>query len=223
MPIEFPPFELQASIDALRLLIAGLTGWRVERIGNSISSVWVRGSDGSVWLIGVDQHDVQHMFEVFTLDILGMAELHERWERWEPLELPESIPAGVRQLLTTRPPAPTPPSDFDPWPFASWLTEVVRRAEFIVEGADIDPTFGNNPNTQSAARPRAVPPEASAFCEVAVGILFTGGQGHQLLMVVDWNPMNMLVIEDTAQIEEFLVDCELVSMEVYLQRRISPR
>lgn len=215
MPVEFPPFELQASTSALRHLTSGLSGWRVERMGNTVPNVWLRNSDGAIWLIGVDQRDLRPMFEVFALGMLSMSELHERWERWKPLVLPQGVPEEIRQLLTTRPAAPVAPTDFEPWPLHSWRTEVVRRAEFIVEGGDVGPTIGNDPNTQSAARPAAVPPSASAFCEVAAGVLFTG-EGRRLLLAVDWMPMNMLVVRDATEISAFLADCELVSMADYV-------
>ena len=218
MPVEFPPFELQASTSALQHLASGISGWRVERIGNSASNVWLRTSEGAIWLVGVDQRDVRPMFEVFTLFMLSMSELHERWERWQPPVLPEGVPEGFRQLLTTRPAAPVAPTDFDAWPLRSWRTEVARRAEFIVEGGDVGPTFGNNPSIQSAARPRTVPPSASAFCEVAAGVLFTDDD-RQVLLAVDWMPMNMLVLQDAAEISTFLASCDLVSMADYLHGR----
>jgi hypothetical protein len=216
MPAEFPPFELQASTSALRHLTRGISGWRVERIGNRVANVWLRTTEGAVWLVGVDQRDVRPMFEVFTLGMLSMSELHDRWERWKAPELPEGFPVHLRQLLSTRPAAPVAPTEFDPWPLRSWRTEVARRAEFIVEGGDVGPTFGNNPNTQSATRPRTVPLSASAFCEVAAGVLFTG-EGHRVLLAVDWMPMNMLVLQDESEISAFLADCELVSMANYQQ------
>jgi len=218
MPVEFPPFELQANTPALRNLTSGLSGWRVARMGDSASNVWLRTSDGAIWLIGVDQRDLRPMFEVFTLGMLSLSELHERWERWEPPVVPEGAPEGFRHLLTTRPAAPVAPRDFEPWPLQSWRTDVVRRAEFIVEGGDVGPTFGNNPNTQSAARPGAVPPSADAFCEVAAGVLFSG-EGRRLLLAVDWMPMNMLVVQDAAEISAFLAECELVGMADYLDSR----
>lgn len=216
MPVEFPPFELQASTSALQQLTSDISGWRVERVGNIASSVWLRSSDGATWLLGVDQREVRPMFEVFTLGMLSMSELHERWERWEPPVLPKEVPEGFRQLLTTRPAAPIAPTDFTPWPLRSWRTEVLRRAEFIVEGGDVGPTFGNNPNSQSAARPRGVPRNASAFCEVAAGVLFTS-ESRSLLLAVDWMPMNMLISQDAAEIRAFVTDCELVSMADYLR------
>lgn len=218
VPIEFPPFELQASPSALRHLNSGLIGWRVERVGKRVSNVWLKDSNGAIWLVGVDQRDVRPMFEVFTLGMLGMSELHEQWERWEAPVLPEGVPEGLRQLLTTRPAAPVAPTQFDAWPLRSWQTEVVRRAEFIIEDAQVGPTFGSNPNSQSAARPGAVPPSASASCEVAAGVLFTGDD-RRLLLAVDWLPMNMLILQDAAEISAFLADCELVGMADYLRSR----
>lgn len=50
-----------------------------------------------------------------------------------------------------------------------------------------------------------VPPEASATCEVAAGILFfTGRNGNRLLMGVDWLPQNMVVTAAPAKIDEYL-------------------
>lgn len=218
MPVEFPPFELQASTPALHQLTSGISGWRVERMGKMASNVWLRTSDGATWLLNVDQRDVRPMFEVFTLGMLSMSELNERWEHWKPPVLPAGVPEGLRQLLTTRPAAPVAPTDFEPWPFGAWRTEVVRRAEFIVEGVDVGPTFGNSPNSQTATRPREVPNTASAFCEVAAGVLFTS-DAHSLLLAVDWMPMNMLVSQNAPEIKAFVNDCELVSMAEYLRRR----
>ncbi len=223
VPIEFPPFELQASPSALRQLASGLSGWRVERIGDSAAGAWLRSSDGAVWLVAVDQRDVRSMFEVFTLRMLSMGELRARWERWESPALLDEVPEPFRHHFMTRPPAPVAPTDFDPWPLRSWRTEIVRRAEFIIEDADAGPKIGNNPNMQAAARPRAVPPEASAFCEVAAGVLFTGADGRRLLLAVDWMPMNMLVLQDATEIDTFISECELIGMEAYLQRAISTR
>lgn len=217
-PVEFPPFELEGSASALRNLASNIDGWRVDRLGNRASNVWLRSSDGAVWLIEVEQQDVQPMFEVFTLGMRSMSELYERWERWEPPLLPQGVPEGLHRLLTTRPAAPAAPAHFDPWPLRSWRTDVVRRAEFIIEGEEVGPTFGNNPNTQSSARPGAVPALASAFCEVAAGVLFTG-EGQHLLLAVDWTPTNILVLQDAGQIGTFLADCELISIADYLNGR----
>ena len=68
---------------------------------------------------------------------------------------------------------------------------------------------------QTANDPRALPVGASAFCEVAAGVLFTGDNGHRLLLAVDWMPMNMLVVENAADIGTFNSECELVSMNTF--------
>lgn len=118
----------------------------------------------------------------------------------------------------TRPAAPSPPVDLQPWPFQRWRTEVLRRAEFIVEHATADATFGNNPNEQSAVRPMKVPAAAFASCEVAVGVLFTGDDGKRLLMGVDWMPENMIVTRDAAKIDEYLQACDKVELAAYVER-----
>ena len=219
VPVEFPSFELQASPSALQQLMTGVCGWRVERMGSSASRVWLKTLDGAVWLMEVDRRCVRPMFEVFTLKMLSMRELHERWERWSPPALPKDIPDGFRQLLKTRPPAPAAPTRFDPWPFRSWRTEVVRRVEFMVERGEPGPTFGDKPKLETALRRRAVPPEASAFCEAAAGVLFTGDDERKLLLAVNWMPMDMLVVEGAAEINAFNSECELVRMEAYSAQR----
>lgn len=218
MPVEFPPFGLQASTPALQKLTSEISGWRFERAGKMVSDVWLRTSDGATWLLTVDQRELRPMFEVFTLCMLSMGDLHARWEQWEPPVLPVNVPEEYRQLLASRPAAPTVPTDFEPWPLRSWQTHVVRRVEFVVEGVNVGPTFGNSPSSQNATRPRNVPHSASAFCEVDAGFLFTSG-ARSLLMAVDWMPMSMLVSQNTAEIKAFLDDCELVSMADYLHRR----
>ncbi|WP_445190796.1 hypothetical protein ACT009_09165 [Sphingomonas sp. Tas61C01] len=215
MPAEFPPFDLQASKSTLLHLTSGISGWRVERLGSRILNVWLKASDGTTLLVGVDQRDVRPLFEIFTLSLLSISELNERWKHWKPPTSFKGFPDGLRTLLTTRPAAPVEPTEFEPWPLRSWRTEVARRAEFIVEGANVGPTFGSNPNSQSAAPPQAVPHDASASCDVAAGVLFTG-EDRQLLLAVDWMPMNMLVSEDPAEITAFSKGCELVSMADYL-------
>ena len=161
------------------------------------------------------------MFEVFTLGLSSLGELRDRWAHWQPPELSADAPESLRRLASTRPPPPVPPVDFEPWPFASWRTEVLRRAEYIDWGVEAGSTFGDNPNFQSAARPGQVPAEASAICEVAAGILFTGDVGRRLLIAVDWQPLNLVVTEDEASIEAFLATCERVEMNDYLQARTS--
>jgi hypothetical protein len=64
-----------------------------------------------------------------------------------------------------------------------------------------------------------VPSEAAASVEVAVGLLFVGPNGKRLLMGVDWMPLNMIVTDVVAEIDEYLAPCEAIDLNAYLERR----
>lgn len=219
MGIRFPAFELQASRDALAALGNGITGFKTETIGSRVQSLWLRDVERRVWMIAVDQRDVRPMFEVFTLGMQSLKALRKRWSEWTPPAIPVDMPAAFQQMMATRPAEPVAPDDFQPWPFTPrQRIDVLRRSEFIVEDVDVIGAFGDHPNAQSAARPRSVPKEASASCEVAAGILFSGDQDQRLLVAVDWMPMNMIFTRENARIDEYTASCERVSLAAYLVR-----
>lgn len=215
---KFPPFELHASRNALLALESGIAGYLVERIGKNASLVWIKSRSGQVWAIGIDQRDLQFKFEVFTLTIETIEAMQARIAAWKPPQLPADIPENFRQLMLMRPKPPKPSTEFQPWPLASWRVEVLCRAEYIVESVDPGPTFGDNPNMQAPGRPGQVPPEASASCDVAVGLLFSGGARKRLLVGVDWMPYNMVVTEDAHQIDEYLGPCERIPARDYASK-----
>jgi hypothetical protein len=169
--------------------------------------------------MSVDGRDALPMFEVFTLRLATLKELQDRWHDWKAPPLPADMPDQLRALMTTKPPMPASPTIFDTWPFPSWRTQVLRRAEFIIENVPVADTVGDHPNSQSASRPMAVPAEASASCEVTVGLLFTGPDGRRLLMGVDWMPYSMVVTDQSEEIDEYLAPCEATDLDVYLDRR----
>ena len=214
-----PPFELQGSQASLAGLAIDVADYSVQRMGKSIHAVWLRGRDGQVRFISVDSRDALPRFEVFTLGVDTLDELKARWRHWEAPPLLDGVPEHLRTLMTTKPATPTPPTTFEAWPFTSWRTQVLRRAEFIVENVSNVPTFGENPSLQSAARPASVPSEAAASVEVAVGLLFVGPNGKRLLMGVDWMPLNMIVTDVVAEIDEYLAPCEAIDLNAYLERR----
>lgn len=216
---QLVPFELQGTQGSLASLASEVAEYSVQRVGKSVPAVWLRGRGGQAWLVAVDSRDVLPRFEVFTLSVDTLDELQARWKQWKAPPLPDNMPENLRVLMTTKPAMPTPPPDFEAWPFTSWRTQVLRRAEFIVENVSDVQTFGENPNLQSAARPMKVPPEASASCEVAVGLLFTSPDGKRLLMGVDWMPLNMVVTEVAAEIDEYLVPCDAIDLSTYLDGR----
>jgi hypothetical protein len=215
---QLPSFELQGTPTSLASLRTDVAAYSMVRGGSATFAVWLKCKDGRVLFMGVDQREPLPMFEVFTLAIATMDELKARWRDWKPPTLPDDMPEPFRTFVTARPAAPTAPADFEPWPFDQWQTQVLRRAEFIVEDVPIGGAFGNNPNMQSAARPMSVPPEASASCEVAAGVLFTGANGKRLLIGVDWMPENMVVTDTPAKIDQYLQPCERVELTTYLER-----
>lgn len=218
MPIIYPPFELQAGRSALASLGDGIASFKVERHGTSIGGVWLRDAGGRDWLVAVDQRDVRPMFEVFTLGIESIDELRARWREWKAPVVPSDMPEPLRQMMTTRPSQPVAPTDFRPWPFKTIRIDVLRRAEFIVEGVDVAGTVGDHPNSQSADVPGHVPDEASALCEVAVGLLFTDESGQRLLIGVDWMPMNLVITQEAATIDAYLSPCERIGLSAYMAR-----
>jgi len=144
--------------------------------------------------------------------------LAERVAMWVAPDIQADLPDIVRHAMLRRPELPTAPSHFEPWPFEQWTVQVLRRAEFIVEDVEVQEAFGEAPNMQSAAPPGDVPAEASASCEVAVALLFTGGDGSQLLIAADWFPLDTIVTHDAAEIDAFRQSCETVGLEEYIDR-----
>lgn len=212
-----PPFELQGTSESLASLGTEISGYSIVPVGGSIFGVWLRGEDGQARLVSVDQRDALPMFEVFTLNIASPKEIEERLQGWQAPSIPEDAPALLRTIMTTRPTAPVAPSVLDRWPFPVLRTEVLRRTEFIIEDVQAGRTFGNNPNMQSAVRPGDVPKDASATCEVAAGLLFTGQGDRRLLMGVDWSPLHMIVTEVASEIEQYLNSCEIIELSAYLE------
>jgi hypothetical protein len=211
---RFPPFELEASPTTFAALhrLSGVA------LGGRPGTTWLRDLDGKAYPIHVTQRDLEFKFEVFSLAIPTMAALAERVALWVAPDLPADLPDIVRHAMVRRPELPIAPSDFEPWPFEKWTVEVLRRAEFIVEDVEVHGALGEAPIMQSAAPPGEVPAEASASCEVAVGLLFTGEDGSQLLIGADWFPFDTIVTRDAAQIEAFRQLCESVRLEEYIDR-----
>ena len=181
--------------------------------------LWLKGDEGQIWAIGVDSRDLEFKFEVFSLAMETQATLAQRVETTPPIKLPADVPEWMRQMAAQPRVAPMPPEIFKPWPLRSWGVDVLRRAEWVI--GDLQPpppTFGDNPVAQNASKPGEVPPEAWAACDVAVGLLFTDPERRRFLIGVDWMPLNMIVTEDAATIDDYVAACEAIDVAAYVQR-----
>jgi hypothetical protein len=183
------PFDLQGLPSDLAVLSKGLISFASPASGNP---TWLKREDGTLWVLSVDQRDLEHKFEVFTLRVEQAASIFRF-----------ALPA---------------PSEFRPWPFDNWRVDVLRRAEYIFKPEDPGPTFGVDPLGQDAARPGEVPRVALSSCVVAAGLLFTGADQQRLLICVDWMPFNMVVTQEPTVVNDLIEACEFVSVDDYAQQ-----
>lgn len=216
MPVEYPAYELQAESEALRAVASGITGMSFDSSCMRPDHVWLCDNTGRPWLVTARAHDLCFKFEVFSLAISSIEELQARWREWKPPIIHAGIPEPFRSLMAVRPPQPTAPLVFDHWPFAPRQVEVLRRVEWIADLVDAGPASGDIPNIQSAARPGRIPPGATATCQVAVGLLFSGPEDERLLLAADWMPMNLIVTREADKIDAFLVDCDRIELRTYM-------
>ena len=194
----FPPLELRADEATFHGLRVGLTGFS---FGGPSGQTWLRGNQNQVLAVNVNQRDLQFKFEVFALAI-------------DTLEVETARLSAWNSAIT-----PSPPTQFEPWPFDDWRTDVLRRVEFIIEGVDVENALGTGPhNLHSATRPGEAPQNASATCEVAAGLLFTGDNGQRLLIGVDWMPFDLVFTRDAVEIDQFISSCETVEIADYARR-----
>ena len=211
---QYPSFEIEANQAAYAALRSDL--FQIS-LGDARDQAWLRDTQGNTFAVHVSERDLEFKFEVFSLAIPSLSELTERATAWKPPVLDERMDERLRTLFSNRPSIPAPPDTFQPWPFAHWRTDVLRRVEFIIEDVPAEGALGSGPhNMQSGGPPGAVPAEASAACEVAVGLLFTGAKKDRLLLAVDWMPFSMVVSQDQDVIEQYIGSCEAIEIGHYI-------
>ncbi len=207
---QYPSFEIEASELAFAALRNDMS---TIHFGGAHGQTWLRDRYGNTFALNVNQRDLEYKFEVFSLALPSHSELTEQAAAWKPPTLDDQMDERLRAIYSTRPSVPLLPDAFQPWPFVHWRAEVLRRVEFIIEDVDVEGTFGTGPhNMQSAAPPGSVPSEASAACEVAVGLLFTGAENDRLLLAADWMPFSLIVSRDPGEIERFIDVCEAIEI-----------
>lgn len=185
---EHSPFDLQVMSSDLSLFSKNLTQFASTARGGL---TWLKGKDGTLWMLSVASRDLEYKFEVFTVRI-------------------EKAVSNFR-LATSA------PVEFRPWPFVEWRVDVLRRAEYICKPEGPITCVGNNPLLQCAAQPGEVPPVALSSCIVAAGLLFTGSDQNRLLICVDWMPFNMIVTQEQTTIDDIIQTCQVISVDDYVQ------
>ena len=207
-PTRYAPVDLDVPRDLLSILVSGLAGWAAVGAGRSTGLVWLRDTAARTYVVGADGHDLEFKFEVFSLSLETLDAMRARWARWAPPPIPSDVPEPFRRLLAMRPPAPTPPARFEPWPFRSWRVDQVRRLEYIMPVSAV-PTIGRDPVGSGAAPGGRLPDGATASCDVAAGLLFTGQGGERLLIAADAMPFDLVVSRTPGTIDAFLADCRV--------------
>lgn len=209
----YPPFELQADQAALSVLANGLTGYAIDRDDRGVvpfvSLVWLQDHNGQIWAVTVAAHDLEFKFEVFGLEMLTHEALQARVDAWTPPFTQEEAPDELWQAIAARPKVTIPAPQFEAWPFRRWQTYVLRRLDSLGRGVCAIPV----------ERPYELPPEAEAACETATGLLLIGDDGRRLLIAANEQmPLSLLVTQNDAEIDEYVVDHEAVPLADYAQR-----
>ena len=196
----FPPHELQAEPRAWARLGSGLAAVVAKADSHYVRQVWLKTYQGDLIVIGVAQRDLEYKFEVFSLWIASPQALiaHDASKGWNN-------------------PPPAPPEAFAAWPLqAPWRVQVLRRTEFIIEDVPVEGALGVGPySVKDGAPPGQTPAEASASCEVAVGLLFTGANGGRLMIAADWFPETLIFTHDETEISPYVDGCEAIAAEDY--------
>jgi hypothetical protein len=94
---------------------------------------------------------------------------------------------------------------------------ILLREEYIEPfTGDASGLVGQNPMTQTAAKPGHVPKHALVSCLVAYGLLIEGAR-NRLVVVADWFPFKIEATTDDARIATHLEESEPVSIARYAE------
>ena len=205
-PRAYTPFEIDAGPGALAAIDAGIVSFapifdtdRTHEAEPRASMVWLKDGKGELWAVYVNQRDLEFKFEVFSLTIRSEAALRAM------------LGAGFRGM------APPQSAEFRLLPFDLSRTDILRRVEYIDCATEIGDALGENPIWQSAIPPSNNPKSVDAYCNVVIGIIFSGPCGERLLVAADWFPFDMIVTDNPAYIDEFFVSCEPIPVSDYAE------
>lgn len=195
--IEHASVELACGADELLSLQSGIRAFASDQD----STVWLRMSDGEYLRVSSVSVDLAWKFEVFPLcverhsDFVDAVRSFRSSSRCKALRALAETTFGaeypMREIDVT-----ALPEDLTEWPFAVWELDVLRRQEGVCELSG----------------------EMLHAAEVAVGLLFTDPQGHQLMIASGAFPLSLILSQDVARIEGELVNCVRIPVAEYVSR-----
>lgn len=201
----YPPERLSITRGDLEGFARSLTeisvlfnDYNPDRVGPRADLVWFKGARGTIWSVVVDDRYCEFQFEVFSLCIENVS------ASWE-----------INKIKWPKYVTPLPEINFQRMPFDVGIIHVLQRGEFILSDPGLQGAVGENPVWKSGSDPDNLPKEAEATCIVSVGLLLTGEDGSRLLVAADWFPLNLIVTQDDASIEEFTSQCTAVEISEY--------
>lgn len=110
-------------------------------------------------------------------------------------------------ILPSHAPAKMAEPGWEPWPFDEWEARALIRREWLANESAADFV-----SSEATLKPGEVPPGTTQLCDVAVGLLFDGGNNQRLLIAVAYQPdITLLITNDPTEIEGYITDCFVVS------------
>jgi hypothetical protein len=100
-----------------------------------------------------------------------------------------------------------PDPGWEPWPFQQWEVSALIRREWLANELAADFM-----SSEATLKPGEVPPGTTQTCDVAVGLLFEGGDDQRLLLAIACQPaLTLLITSDASNIDSYISDCFVVS------------
>jgi hypothetical protein len=187
--IEAEPELLDAEVNDFRSLATALTGYTVSIDHDRISGLWLWRGDQPPLLVTSDSRGIVFKFEVFTLAIQPPSPVQRASEQQE---------AAKRAI---------------DWPFSNWQVDVLWIRDWSIPSEAMPDGWYTSPE---ARRFGAVPLGADHTCLVAKALLFTGANGHRLIVDQGEMPLDLYVTTDSQLIDHGLSGAMPMPLDHYL-------
>ena len=210
-----PPEKIEASDEDLRSLCHGLVGYGLSGQQGKAWGVWLLRRKRPPLLAISDSRDIVFKFEVFTLALRTPEEVlsaaSENRSRMADI-LSKLNDLGMTALPLEALPECFRPDEIRAWPFAHWQVEVLWQRDWTIPVEKVPDDWWSNPDKAFGA----VPVGADHACLVVKGLLFTGGNGGQLLVSQGDMALDLLVTQDPGTILVATIGTLAVGIERYL-------